>query len=459
MTHIAEARTVDPELPAKRAAKSGFWGGIAEYYDFGLYGTASAVIFPTVFFGGGENPGLANVASLASFGVAYLARPLGAIVLGHLGDNWGRKKTLNLTLGLMGIATLVIGFLPSYAVLGPTAGVILILMRLVQGFSAGGEQAGSNTLTSELAPPDKRGRYTAWTMHGLTIGQLLGIAAFIPFSGNTEFLMGIGWRIPYFIAIPLVLWALYVRSKVIELPKATVASVATGEAVATGETIATGESVETVVPVQKAVKRQGSLVTLFRFHLPNVIRVVFMAQFAITGVLLANYSLNYGTTYWDASRTLMLTLATVSMAVGLLVQPGWAALSDKIGRRPVYIISMVGLVSLFPVLFYSLQLGNTTLMISLFIVIGLIATGGNVVQAPMYTEMFPTEVRMTGYAVSTQIGNIIVGFTPMIAALLVRPGPFGWVPVIIFTSVMMGLGILSCFSTKETKGTVIVEKA
>lgn len=193
------------EEAALRARSSGFWGGIAEYYDFGLYGTAAAVIFPTVFFGGGENPVLANIASLASFGVAYLARPLGAIVLGNLGDTWGRKNTLYLTLGLMGMATLVIGFLPSYDQIGFAAPIILLFMRLVQGFSAGGEQAGSNTLTSELAPPSKRGRMTAWTMHGLLIGQLLGLAAFIPVSGNEEFLMSWGWRIPYFVAIPLVL--------------------------------------------------------------------------------------------------------------------------------------------------------------------------------------------------------------------------------------------------------------
>ena len=111
---------VNVEKSAKKAAKSGFWGALAEYYDFGLYGTASAVIFPTVFFGGGDNPTLANVASLASFGVAYLARPLGAIVLGHLGDTWGRKKTLLLTLGLMGFATLVIGFLSLIHISEPT---------------------------------------------------------------------------------------------------------------------------------------------------------------------------------------------------------------------------------------------------------------------------------------------------------------------------------------------------
>ncbi|AWG04036.1 MFS transporter [Trueperella pyogenes] len=434
------------EEAALRARSSGFWGGIAEYYDFGLYGTAAAVIFPTVFFGGGENPVLANIASLASFGVAYLARPLGAIVLGNLGDTWGRKNTLYLTLGLMGMATLVIGFLPSYDQIGLAAPIILLFMRLVQGFSAGGEQAGSNTLTSELAPPSKRGRMTAWTMHGLLIGQLLGLAAFIPVSGNEEFLMSWGWRIPYFVAIPLVLFALWKRAKIRE-PRAVYERIAQLE----------GRTHEPNLSADCAVhKGKVSVITLFRHHLPNVVRVMMMAQYAITGVLLSNYLLNYATTYWGWERQTLLSLATMTMVLGLPTQPLWAALSDRIGRRPVYIISMVSLIVSFPVVFWSVQLENIGLLTTTMVVMGLMATGGNVVQAPLYTEIFPTEVRMTGYAVSTQLGNIIVGFTPMIAAMLVRPGAFGWVPVLIFTTIMMGMGVIACLSTKETMGAVIV---
>ncbi|AZR02232.1 MFS transporter [Trueperella pyogenes] len=434
------------EEAALRARSSGFWGGIAEYYDFGLYGTAAAVIFPTVFFGGGENPVLANIASLASFGVAYLARPLGAIVLGNLGDTWGRKNTLYLTLGLMGMATLVIGFLPSYDQIGFAAPIILLFMRLVQGFSAGGEQAGSNTLTSELAPPSKRGRMTAWTMHGLLIGQLLGLAAFIPVSGNEEFLMSWGWRIPYFVAIPLVLFALWKRAKIRE-PRAVYERIAQLE----------GRTHEPNLGADCAVhKGKVSVITLFRHHLPNVVRVMMMAQYAITGVLLSNYLLNYATTYWGWERQTLLSLATMTMVLGLPTQPLWAALSDRIGRRPVYIISMVSLIVSFPVVFWSVQLENIGLLTTTMVVMGLMATGGNVVQAPLYTEIFPTEVRMTGYAVSTQLGNIIVGFTPMIAAMLVRPGAFGWVPVLIFTTIMMGMGVIACLSTKETMGAVIV---
>ncbi|WP_406716137.1 MFS transporter [Trueperella pyogenes] len=434
------------EEAALRARSSGFWGGIAEYYDFGLYGTAAAVIFPAVFFGGGENPVLANIASLASFGVAYLARPLGAIVLGNLGDTWGRKNTLYLTLGLMGMATLVIGFLPSYDQIGLAAPIILLFIRLVQGFSAGGEQAGSNTLTSELAPPSKRGRMTAWTMHGLLIGQLLGLAAFIPVSGNEEFLMSWGWRIPYFVAIPLVLFALWKRAKIRE-PRAVYERIAQLE----------GRTHEPNLGADCAVhKGKVSVITLFRHHLPNVVRVMMMAQYAITGVLLSNYLLNYATTYWGWERQTLLSLATMTMVLGLPTQPLWAALSDRIGRRPVYIISMVSLIVSFPVVFWSVQLENIGLLTTTMVVMGLMATGGNVVQAPLYTEIFPTEVRMTGYAVSTQLGNIIVGFTPMIAAMLVRPGAFGWVPVLIFTTIMMGMGVIACLSTKETMGAVIV---
>ncbi|EPD27315.1 MULTISPECIES: MFS transporter [Actinotignum] len=445
VTVKASSEEVNVEKSAKKAAKSGFWGALAEYYDFGLYGTASAVIFPTVFFGGGDNPTLANIASLASFGVAYLARPLGAIVLGHLGDTWGRKKTLLLTLGLMGFATLVIGILPSYDSIGPTAGIILIAMRLIQGFSAGGEQAGSTAMTSELAPPEKRGRLVAFTMHGLLIGQLLGIAAFIPVSGNESFLLDWGWRIPYFVEIPLVLYALWVRTKADE-PRDVY------EALARQQGKTTQHSA-----TKTAGKNKGSLGDLFKNHWRQVIRVMAMGQFAITGVLLTNYMLNYGTTYWGWERSTLLTLATVSMVIGVPVQPLWAALSDKIGRRPVYLISMFSLVALFPVIFWAIQIKSVPLLVVLLFIIGLVSTGGNVVQAPMYSEMFPTRLRMTGYAVSTQLGNIIVGFTPMIAAIIVRPGSFGWWPVLTFTTIMMGLGILACLSTPETMGKVITD--
>ncbi|MDY5129750.1 MFS transporter [Actinotignum urinale] len=417
----------------KKAAKSGFWGAIAEYYDFSLYATAAALIFPTVFFGGQENGQLANIASLASFGVAYLARPLGALVLGHLGDTWGRKKTLYLSLGSMGVATTVIGFLPSYDTIGSAAVWILLAMRLVQGFSAGGEQAGSNTLTSEWAPPEKRGFYTAFTMHGLAIGTVLALFVYVPFGNNDSFLYSWGWRIPYWIAIPIIMYALWVRSKVSDPPRKNEGRELTAEE-----------------------KEASSVVTLFRYHWKNVIRVIFMGQYAITGVLISNYALNYGTKYWNIPRSTLLALATVSLLVGLAVQPLWASWSDKIGRKPVYLISMIALVVLFPVYFWGLQLQNVVFLSVVIVIMGLISTGGNVVQAPMYTEMFPTELRMTGYAVSTQIGNIIVGFTPMIAALLVQEGPWGWVPVLIFTSIMMILGIISCISNKETKGSDIL---
>ncbi|WP_176702263.1 MFS transporter [Actinobaculum suis] len=446
---------VSLEKSAKKSAASGFWGALAEYYDFGLYGTASAVIFPAVFFGAGENHTLANIASLASFGVAYLARPLGAVVLGHLGDTWGRKKTLLLTLSLMGFATLIIGLLPSYDAIGPVAGVSLVLMRLIQGFSAGGEQAGSTAMTSELAPPEKRGRLVAFTMHGLLIGQLLGIAAFIPVSTNESFLLNGGWRIPYFVAIPLVIYALWVRSKADE-PRDVYEALARQEA-AKDPTAVQVKPEKVAAPAKPAPKKKSSLAELFKYHWRQVIRVMAMAQYAITGVLVSNYMLNYGVTYWGWEKATLLALATGTLVLGVPIQPLWAALSDKIGRRPVYLISMISLLVLFPFVFWMIQEGNLTVLVILLFVIGLLATGGNVVQAPMYTEMFPTRLRMTGYAVSTQIGNIIVGFTPMIAALLVRPGAFGWVPVLTFTSIMMGLGILACLSTPETKGKVITD--
>lgn len=303
-------------------------------------------------------------------------------------------------------------------------------------------------------------------MHGLAIGQLAAMGAFIPFSGSDEVLYGIGWRIPYWIAIPVVLYALWIRTKVDEPPKKTelsaeetieaeVASIEEGAASSDSvfADTATTQMTSSIAgtKLQQSAKK-GTISHLFKNHWPNVIRVILMGQCAITGALMGTYGLNYGSTYWDLDKPRLLTVATLSLFIGQLVQPLWANLSDKIGRHPVYLSSMIGLLIMFPLIFWSLQSKNWYLIFATYLFAGLIMTGGNVVQAALYTELFPKEVRMSGYAISTQIGNIFVGFTPMIIAILVRPGAFGWIPVLIFTTTMMGLGVIACFTTRETSG-------
>ncbi len=201
---------------AKRAALSAFLGSTVEYYDFVLFATASALIFNKVFFASLGATG-STLASFATFGVAYVARPLGAILFGSLGDRWGRVRTLTTTLVLMGLATTLIGCLPTYSTLGVAAPILLVFLRLLQGISAGGEQAGSNSVSLEHAPKEKRGLYTSWTMQGTSFGSLIAAAIFIPITTlPSSSLLSWGWRIPFLLAAPLVLVALYIRSSVKE---------------------------------------------------------------------------------------------------------------------------------------------------------------------------------------------------------------------------------------------------
>ncbi|QOX81825.1 MFS transporter [Nanchangia anserum] len=212
------ARTPSSDRSAARwAAASGFFGAIAEYYDFALYAPAAALLFGPLFFSPLGNAGAA-MASLASFGVAYLVRPVGALIFGQLGDTIGRRRVMLFTLALMGIATVAIGLLPTYAAAGVIGPILLLVCRILQGLAAGIEQSGSGTLSAEHAPDRRRGLYTSWTMIGVSIGWFLGPAIMSPLMAHYDFVMSGGWRIPFLLAAPLVGFAWWVRWHVSEPP-------------------------------------------------------------------------------------------------------------------------------------------------------------------------------------------------------------------------------------------------
>ncbi|NVN00751.1 MFS transporter [Arthrobacter sp. SDTb3-6] len=413
---------------ARRAAISAFAGSTIEYFDFVIFATASALVFNKVFFAGlGGHAAL--LASLATFGVAYIARPLGAVVLGGLGDWIGRRAVLTTTLVIMGGATFVVGLLPGYDVLGAAAPIALVAMRVLQGLSAGAEQAGSNTLTSEHAPKEKRGLYTSWTMQGVVAGTLLAGASFMPITAAGEgFLLGGGWRIPFLLAGPLTLVAFWIRSRVDEPEVFTDARVD--------------------APVVKTIP----VLDIFRYHWANLIRVIFCSLFALSGSIIGVFALAYGTKTAGVDATTLILISTITGVVGLVVQPFMAVLSDKIGRKPVFISSVLLIAVGFFAIFAALGTGNVALIFVAFLGVQLVAVAGNVVQASFYTEMFPTKVRYTGVAFGTQLGLVLVGFAPAIGAAIQQPGRDGWVPVAIFGAAGMVLAAISAATAKETRG-------
>ena len=412
---------------AKRAALSAFMGSTIEYFDFVIFATASALVFNKVFFGAlGTRGGL--LASFATFGVAYVARPLGAILFGDLGDKRGRQLTLMLTLMLMGTATFLVGCLPTYATIGFAAPIILVILRLCQGLSAGGEQAGSNSLSLEHAPQNKRGLYTSWTMQGTSFGTLLASAIFIPITAiGGSWLLSWGWRIPFLIAGPLVLVALYIRNSVTE----------------------TNAFTET-----KEAHRQAKapILVVLRDYWPNLLRVIGCSLLAVSGSVLSVFALGYAVQTVGVPASEMLSVSLIGAIVGLIIQPLWASLSDKIGRRPVFAGGMLASAILFFPFFSILTNGNIVLIALMFVVLSITATAANGVGASLYTEMFDTSVRYTGVALGTQLGFIVAGFAPTIMVAIQGKGPNGWIPVAIFASVCMLIAAGSAWSARETKG-------
>ena len=209
----------DNRSMARRAAFGSFLGSVVEYYDFFIYGSAAALVFNKIFFPS-DDPMAGTLAALATFGVGYIARPIGALLFGHLGDRLGRKQVLMMTLLLMGLATFTIGLLPTHASIGAWAPALLVLCRLLQGLSAGGEQVGASLLTMEHAPGKNKAFYTSWLINGASMGSILATSVFIPLSMlSEEQLLAWGWRIPFLLSAVMVAITWIIRRGVDESPE------------------------------------------------------------------------------------------------------------------------------------------------------------------------------------------------------------------------------------------------
>lgn len=423
------------DLPArtpKRAAASSFIGSALEYYDFVIYGQAAALVFPTVFFPS-ANTASATMLSLATFGVAYVARPIGAVVLGHFGDRVGRRKLLVFTLLLMGFSTFAIGCLPSYSAVGVVAPVLLVIMRLLQGFSAAGEQSGAVSLTLEHSPERRRGFFTSFTLTGTQAGTALGTLVFIPmYALPSEQLYSWGWRVPFFISVVVVLVALKIRSSMPEAPEFT-------EAKRRGEVVK--------VP----------LVELLRTHAVDVVRVALCALIASISTLVSVYALSFATTplekggHVGIDKPVMLWAAVVANLVALGTQPLWAILSDRIGRKPVFVIGALSSAAMLFVYLSAISSGSVIAIFAAAIGLQAFAYGAaNAVWPAFYSEMFDTKVRTSGVALGTQIGFVAAGFAPTIATGLTTAGAYGWLPV---AWVALGVAVvvaLAALTARET---------
>jgi len=410
----------------RKAALASWIGSAVEYYDFFIYGTAAALIFPKIFFST-ANPQAAAIASFATFGVAYIARPFGAVILGHIGDKFGRKKVLTFTLLLMGFSTFIIGCLPTYDHVGILAPILLVVARLLQGISAAGEQAGANSMTLEHAPPNRRAFFTSFTLSGTQAGLILATLVFIPLTRLPEAdLLSWAWRIPFFLSLVVVVVGFWVRRSLPETP----------------------------VFIEEAKKHETSklpFITLFKHNWADVLRIVFAALISVVSTIFSVFTLSYAVNTMQIDRSTMLTVLVLANIVALGAIPAWAMLADRIGRKPVFIFGAVGCAVLIWPYIWAISQANLTLIFALGILLsGVVYSAANGVWPALYGEMFDTRVRLSGMAIGTQIGFALGGFAPTISAALLGTGPNGWIPVAAFTTITAMIAAISAATATET---------
>jgi MFS family permease len=426
MTSVTHHPEAIPQKTPRRAALASFMGSAVEYYDFFLFGSAAALIFPHVFFPSG-NETSAQLMSFMTFGFAYIARPIGAVVLGHFGDRIGRQRVLMFTLVLMGLSTFLIGCIPSYASIGAAAPVLLVLCRLMQGFSAAGEQAGASSLTLEHSPDRQRSYYTSWTLTGTQGGLILASLILIPFMAlPDEARYSWGWRVPFWCSAVVVVVAYFIRRQLHETPQFTKAK-------------------------EEGTIARMPLVPLLRNHWRDVLRVILCAFIATVSTVFGNLALAYGKKVGlDTDLTLWLVVVANVFALG--TQPLFGKLADRIGRKPVFIYGALSSAVMMPFYMLSMSQGNHLLTFALAVATFACGYGAaNAVWPSFYGEMFSTEVRFSGLAIGTQLGFLMAGFAPAIVTALggIREG--GWVTIGIFTAVICLIAAGAAMTARETK--------
>lgn len=421
---VSTVGTVRPKNNAKIAAVSGFVGSALEYYDFFIFGSAAALIFGKLFFAPGPS---SMLLSFATVGVAYVARPLGAVICGHLGDKFGRKRVLLLTLLLMGTSTFLIGCLPTYSQIGMAAPVLIVVLRLVQGLSAGGESPGSSSLTLEHAPDRKRAFYTSWTMSGIMFGIVLSTLVFIPVASMPEDqLLSWGWRIP-FLASAVVTVVAFILRRLLEEPTV----------------FAEVKEHDDVVKVP--------LITLFRHHWATVLRVTMMSLFTIINTIINVFALSYATSVVGVEKGLMLTVIAVANLAAVGMGPLTGMLADRIGRKPVFVSGLLLQTGMVYVFFTALTSANVPLIfVTGILLIGVAYTATNSIYPAYFPEQFPVKVRYSGMAISLMFGLLLAGFAPAISELLIGGDKANWLPVASFAAVACAISAIAALMAPET---------
>jgi MFS transporter, MHS family, shikimate and dehydroshikimate transport protein len=395
-----------PQESVRRVALASMIGTSIEWYDFFVFGTASALVFGRLFFPTfSELAG--TLAAFASFAVGFVARPVGGLVFGHFGDRIGRKTMLVLTLTMMGVATFLMGLMPTYAVIGVWAPILMVVLRFVQGLAVGGEWGGAVLMATEHSGGKRRGFFGSFAQVGSAVGGLMSTGMFLLVQQLPEDdFVSWGWRVPFLISIVLVFVGLFIRLRIMESP---------------------------VFAQIKETRRVAKVpvVELLRFDARNVLLAAGM--YLAHGTLfyaMTVYTLAYTTREYGLSQNTYLIGVTIAGAVQCITIPMYGALSDKLGRRPVIIFGTLFIIA-FAIPLNFMITSQVAVLTWLAVVLG-ICFGHNAVYSPtaaLYSEMFPAHVRYSGASLGYQLGGAIAGFVPLAAASLVGAAGGAYWPI------------------------------
>ena len=421
----------------QKVALTALAGTSIEWYDFFLYGAAAALIFPTAFFGE-ATPSTALILSLLTFAAGFIARPIGGIIFGHYGDRVGRKKTLVVALILMGVSSTLIGLLPTYAMIGVAAPILLTSLRFAQGLAIGGQWGGAMLLVTESAPSDKRGYYGAFAQAGAPVGVILANLAFIITSSlvSEESFYAWGWRIPFLASAVLIAISMYIQLN-LEDTKAF------KELQAAQESNKNNKEVITRSPILEAIKKYPGRIALAAGAFLSI---------QVTFYILIAFLLAYGVSSAEISRDDMLTAVLIASAIMVPLQFMFSSYSDRHGRKGVFMAGAV-LTGLWAFAIFPLVDTGNFWLIVMAITGGLSFVGMMYgPQAAFFTELFSTEVRYSGATLGYQFGAILGGaFAPTIAAFLWNNYGIFWVSVYIsFASLLTLLSVMALTETYKT---------
>ncbi|MEA3064588.1 MAG: hypothetical protein QOJ27_1034 [Sphingomonadales bacterium] len=414
----------------RRVVAASMIGTTVEWYDFFLYGSAAALIFNKLFFPS-YDPFVGTLLSFATYAVGFVARPLGGIVFGHFGDRIGRKRLLMLSLLMMGVATMLIGLLPSYGQIGIWAPAGLILLRLVQGFAVGGEWGGAVLMAAEHGDSARRGFWASWPQAGVAAGSLLSAGVLALMAGlqtEADFLSW-GWRLPFLLSALLVVLGWYIRHRVAESPMFEKA-------------LDEAEAPPKLPAMDVLRERPGAIVLGAGLRVGENISYYILTVFSLT--FLVDVAAE--------SRSLALDALLIGAAVQFLAIPLFGRLSDRIGRRPVYAFGAFGLAAFGFAFFPMLASGDDRLVV-LAIVTGLVLHGAMYgPQAAFITELFPTRIRYSGVSMAYQLTSIFAGSLAPIVAVWLYKEYDSATPIALYVGIACLVSCVSALLARETRG-------